>query len=162
MTVAFHGDFLFVSQAASLVDALRAGRACCSRALCLVRPVLAPPGFVWLAVSLRRRPGHGLTLLGVALLLARSSRLLTLGVLSATAIRLPFRYVLPTAPLVLLLGALPLAHSLGRRSISGFSTPRQVSSGTSRMSSTATPMQAARPQLARWAPTVSRIVRWVM
>ena len=138
----------------SLVPPLRGPRLVLARLLCRLMPwfafVFAPIGALWVAVSLgvdlRHRTLRPLTLLGAAVLLALGCRLAMLGVLSATAIRLQFRYVSPCFPLVLLLAALPLAHSLGRRSMTGFSTPRQVSSGTSRIRATASPMQGAGPQ----------------
>ena len=94
----------------------------------------------------RRRTRSPLALLGAAALLAILCRLAMLGVLSATAIRLQLRYVSPIFPLVLLLAALPFAVSLGRRSMNGFSTQRQVSSGTSSISSTDSATAGATPQ----------------
>ena len=128
-----------------------------ARVLCRVMPslaiVLAPLGMFWvagaLALALRRRALPPLTVFGSAVLLAIVCRLAMLGVLSATAIRLQFRYVSPILPLVLLLAALPFAASLGRRSMKGFSTQRQVNSGSTRISSTATAMHTGTPQAPR-------------
>ncbi len=135
----------------SLVPPLHGARLVLARALRRFVPwftlVFAPVGALWVVVSLgRRRTRSPLALLGAAALLAILCRLAMLGVLSATAIRLQFRYVSPIFPLVLLLAALPFAVSLGRRSISGFSTQRQVSSGTSSISSTDSATAGATPQ----------------
>lgn len=133
-----------------------------ARVLCRVVPafavVLAPIGALLVAVlfaaGLGRRRLRPIDVFGVAVLLAISCRLLMLGVLSATAIRLQFRYVSPVFPLVLLVAAMPLALvSAGRQAMNGASTRRQVSSGATPIATADAAIATAGPQEASRAST---------
>lgn len=121
------------------------------------------------ASDLRARRLRPLTVLALAVLAALACRIAMLGVLSATAIRLQFRYVSPGFPLVLfdiaILCALLLPRagcSAGRSRRQGCSTSRQVSSGSAAMPRSATATAAASPQAARCGATRSRTATWVM